>query len=510
MVMRPPNILFICTDQQRYDSLGCYGNQHAATPHLDRLAAEGVRFTRHNTPCPICSPSRATLFTGLYPRNHKLTVNGMALDPDIPTLPKMMARTGYRTYGIGKHHLQPILAPDRFVMPESEAFWQRSEACDWQGPYYGFQEVQFVIGEADKAARAGHYADWLKKYYPDAPYRLTAEAALDIPPDDLDEVWKSSIHPELHYNCWITRQAVNFINHVTQPFFLFVSFPDPHHPFSPPRPYCDRFDPNDMPLPGKQPGELDKMPPYYRDVFRPGKEGVLKAYWESPADAEQGFLLDTAELSETSIRRAIAHTYGMVTMIDDCVGEVLDSLDQTGLTEDTVILFTSDHGELLGDHGLLHKGPPPYRQLREIPLLIKGPGLSPGKTIDTLTSHLDVMPTLLDLAGIANEQQLDGLSLVPLLDGQPAQMRETLYGEYHPRSQKKIYNQTILTNKWRLTLYPQQPGWGELFDLKIDPHECNNLYADKEYISIIRNLSERLHQEFPPQPQVLAQRIAKW
>lgn len=513
IALKRPNFVFICTDQQRNDSLGCCGNRYAVTPHLDGLAADGVRFKRHNTPCPICSPSRASFLTGLYPRHHKLTINGMALGPEIPTLPAMLSQAGYRTYGIGKHHLQPILAPDRFRMPESEAFWQRPESKDWKGPYYGFQEVQFVIGEADKAGQAGHYANWLKNQSPDGPYRLTADASLDTPPNDLDEVWKCALPADLHYNHWIAKQAVNVIDQATQPFFLFVSFPDPHHPFSPPRPYCNRFDPDEMPLPHKVSGELDKMPPYYRNIFRPGNKGVLKSYWGSSADDEQGFLLNTAGLSETSIRRAIAHTYGMVTMIDDCVGDVLWALEKNGLNENTIILFTSDHGELLGDHGLLHKGPPPYRQLREIPLLVKGPGLPSGKTIDILTTHLDLAPTLLDLAAIEYQsERFDGQTLAPLLTSHNSRCKErdAIFGEYHPRSPNKLYNQTIQTDKWRLTLYPQQPGWGELFDLEVDPHECNNLYADKEYISIIRILCERLHQEFSPQPQVEGRRIAKW
>jgi len=511
--LKRPNFVFICTDQQRNDSLGCCGNPLAATPHLDRLAAKGVRFTRHNTPCPICSPSRASLFTGLYPRHHKLAVNGMALDTEIPTLPAMLSQAGYRTYGIGKHHLQPILAPDRFGMPESEAFWQRPESQGWKGPYYGFQEVQFVIGEADKAAQAGHYANWLKDQSLDGPYRLTADAALDTPPNDLDEVWKCGLPPDLHYNRWIARQAVNVINQATQPFFLFVSFPDPHHPFSPPQPYCDRFDPDKMPLPRKVSGELEKMPPYYRDIFRPGKKGVLKSYWESAPDDEQGFLLDTTDLSETSIRRAIAHTYGMVAMIDDCVGEILGALEINGLNTNTIILFTSDHGELLGDHGLLHKGPPPYRQLREIPLLIKGPGLISDKTLDILSSHLDLMPTLLELSGIDYQpERYDGRTLVAFIKELKGhgEARDAIFGEYHPRSPQKLYNQTIQTDRWRLTLYPQQPTWGELFDLYADPYECNNLYADKKYASIIKKLSKQLCREFPPQPDVSAIRIAKW
>ena len=392
---KKPNIIVILTDQQRFDSLSSCGNSIIRTPNLDRIATEGTRFTRHNAPCQICSPSRASILTGLYPRHHRLICNGMALDPDLATLPGILASAGYRTHGVGKHHLQPILAPQKFAMPESVAFWDRESAKSWTGPYFGFQTVEFVIGEADTAAEAGHYANWLKKNHPDAVDLLSAEAALEPQPGDLDEVWKSAIPAELHYNSWIADRAVAFIQQTNTPFCLFVSFPDPHHPFQAPQPYCDRYDPAEVPLPRFVAGELERMPPDYLELSRSGGQKFLQSYWESPENSEQGFLLQTDGLLETSLRQVIALTYGMIEMIDDCFGRIFEALAESGLEEDTIILFTSDHGELLGDHGLLHKGPPPYRQLLEVPLFLKGPAIPQGQTSTHLPATLTSLPRCL-------------------------------------------------------------------------------------------------------------------
>lgn len=511
--MKTPNIVFICTDQQRFDSLGCSGNPVARTPNIDLIASQGVRFTNHTTPCPICSPSRASIFTGLYPRNHGLITNGMALDQHISTLPEQLSGYEYRTHGVGKHHLQPILAPAEHAMPESAAFWKSASGKFWNGPYYGLKNVEFVIGEADQAVNSGgHYASWLKQNHPEAIAMLTPEASLEKQPPDLDEVWKNAIPAELHYNTWITQRAIDFIDAVDDPFFLFVSYPDPHHPFAPPRPYCDMFSPLDVPLPQIVPGELELMPTYYESIFNPGTTGFMKSYWGSSDDAEQGFLMQTKDLREESLRLAIAHTYGMVTMIDDGVGRIMEALRQRELEDDTIIVFTSDHGELLGDHGLLHKGPPPYRQLREVPLIFKGPGIPSGQVNSSLTSHIDLMPTLLDFIGIDTaNSRFDGQSLKPLLSGQRDFLREIIFSEYHPRSQAiQLYNQTVQSIKWRFTVYPENHEWGELFDLEQDPFEHTNLFSEPEYTTIIQELAQHFNQHFLPRPMVTAERIAKW
>lgn len=245
-----PDFIFICTDQQRSDSLGCYGNTIANTPNIDAIAATGIRFDRHITPMQICSPSRATMITGLYPRHHKLAVNGMALPHDVPLLTEFLANAGYKTHSVGKQHLQPLLAPADRNMPDSRAFWKKPESVGWHGPYYGYQTIDLLLGESDTAHLAGHYADWLNKNHPEAAKWLMPESADEPPPADLDEIWVSKIPAELHYNTWITDRAVRFLNQSRSrdaPFFLFVSYPDPHHPFDPVQPYASKYPPTAKP-----------------------------------------------------------------------------------------------------------------------------------------------------------------------------------------------------------------------------------------------------------------------
>ena len=493
--MKKPNIVFFCTDQQRSDSLACCGNPVVQTPNLDRLARKGTRLTNHTTPCPMCSPSRATMFTGQYPRTHGLAVNGMALDERIPTLAQCLSESGYRTHGIGKHHLQPILAPEERCMPESVAFWNRPEADGWNGPYYGFQTVEFQIGEADTCFAGGHYARWIKEHHPEVIELVQPEAGLDDTPEDLKETWKCALPQELHYNSWIARQAVRFIEKVEDPFFLFVSTPDPHHPFTPPAPYCDLYDPADVVMPREVPGELQRMPAYISEPVDP---------------VELGLMIQTRGISEASMRRAIAHTYGMVHMIDERVGWVVDALEKKGLMNDTIFVFTSDHGEYLGDHGLLHKGPPPYRNIREIPFIMHGPGIPSGLEIDAMTSHLDLMPTLLDFADARVPEGMAGQSLRPLLEGRQDQLRSTLFHEFHPRATADLYNHTVVHDNWRLTLYPDHPEWGELFDLAEDPNEHHNLFGGPAVATRTAALRRLLEDRFPPQPDVDNEQIAKW
>jgi arylsulfatase A-like enzyme len=490
------NFVLFCTDQQRFDSLGCCGNPIARTPNLDQIAETGTILVSHVAPVQICAPSRASLFTGLYARTHGLVCNGIALDPAVPTLPQALSENGYRTHGIGKFHLQPALARSDLNMPESVAFWQSRKDPDWTGPYYGFDTVEFVIGDGDETVKAGHYADWLARHHPEAIQLYASANACDPAPADLDECFASAIPHQLYYNSWIADRAIEFLGRQEdEPFFLFVSFPDPHHPFTPPRPYCDRHDPNTVPMPRVVDGELDRMPPYLRGPLDP---------------LEQGALIHTNGISESTLRRVIAYYYGMVEMIDDCVGRVMDKLNQAGLRDRTTILFTSDHGELLGDHGLLRKGPVPYRQLLEVPCIINSPGIGARRPIDALTSHLDLAPTLLDLADIRDSDlQADGQSMVPLLEGRTESLHDHLFAEYHPRGMLDLYNQTIRTDRWRMTLYPEHENWGELFDLQADPYENHNLFSESWSETVKDELGAVMRREFAPHP-VLPKRVSKW
>lgn len=500
--MTPPNIILIMTDQQRADHLGVMGHPVLQTPHLDALARTGAVFCDHITPHQICAPSRASLFSGRYARHHGLVSNGIALDEDIPLVSADLSAAGYRTHGVGKFHFQPILAAAEHRFPDSEAFWSLPESEGWTGPFYGFETVDSLIGESVAAAKAGHYARWLAETAPGADRLYRPDYAIKPPPDDCDEVWASALPDQLHYNSWITAQACSALRRQQkdQPFFLFVSYPDPHHPFAPPAPWCDLYDPADMPPPHHRRGELDDMPGYILDTDRQEAASSYVEFLNNPGPPrEQGFMQTTQRMSEDTLRLIKAYTCGMVSMIDTGIGQLRAQLAQLGLTENTIIIFTSDHGELLGDHGLIRKGPSPYLALLKVPLIITGPGIVAGMRTG-LTSHLDLRATCRALAGL-DEVPTDGQSLLPMLADLTRTGRKRLFAEFHPRVRKDTYNQTILTDRWRLTCYPEQAAWGELFDLDADPYELNNLYHRPEYKAVKDELNAQLNTDFPPAAQ---------
>lgn len=282
---------------------------------------------------------------------------------------------------------------------------------------------------------------------------------------------------------------------------MFVSTPDPHHPFSPPRPWADLHEPGAPPR--HDPGELERMPDYVRQH--------LASDWidNAAAPVEQGGMTLTSGMSDASLGRAIGLTRGMESQVDHAFGRILATLASLGLADDTVVIFTSDHGEFLGHHGLLHKGPPPWRDLTQVSFIMAGPGIPAGSTTGAPSSHLDIMPTLLDLADIDLPSDLDGVSLRPLFEGRPLD-RKARFLEYHPRTDPRLYNHSIVTDGWRLTLYPESGAdWGELFDLEADPEEHHNLFHDPAHRIHRDSLAEVLTSSFPAAPNTGTPLIAK-
>lgn len=499
--MSPRNVLLLHTDQQRADSLGCNGNPHARTPQLDRLAASGTTFTRHLACNPICMPSRAGLLTGLYPPAHNVWCNGVALNrreyatldtrletvsgiycPEPATLADCFAAAGYDTAGFGKFHLTPFLAPESYRYPETISRWDRGELADWHGPYYGFRYVDMIVGHGEQPC--GHYLNWLQREHPEVLRRVREERQ-PRPHPSLDDLYASTVPFELHHSSWLADRLIAYLQTerpAGQPFFAFVGFPDPHHPFTPCAEILREFAGAPVHSPGDPQGTGQLGSP------------VLELNQEQPGQVP-------AEAWPAVIR----HTYAMVYQIDLAIGRILDALERLGLADDTIVAFTSDHGDYLGDHGLLRKSYGASDSLLRVPFVLRAPGVELPAQVAAPMSNTDVLPTLAALAGVTPPEGRDGTDILrALATGEPHEAFA-----FSSLGEAATLNHTIYDDRYRLTWYPNR-DYVELFDHQEDPAECRNLGADpaqRERLGEMRRrLTERLAAGYNP----ILGRVCAW
>lgn len=438
-----PNILWICTDQQRFDTLGALGNAYIHTPNLDRLVQSGVAFTHAYCQSPICTPSRASFLTGMYPSSvHGCTNGNESWEEAAPLVTQLLADAGYDCGLAGKLHLagaegrlEPRPAHDGYRV----FWWSHAPRDVWN---------------------SGHaYADWLVTQ----GQRLSelAKSPLDIP-------------PALHQTTWCTDRAIEFIEEKRdQPWLFSVNPFDPHPPFDPPRNFLAHYYPADLPEP----------------LFR---ESDLAAQAQL---AGVDFQSQARRPSEFSAREIKAAYYAMIELIDENIGRLLDTLERTGQRENTLIIFMSDHGEMLGDHGLTLKGCRFYEGLVRVPLIISWLGRFPSGLIsEALVELADLAPTLLDICGLPIPERVQGRSLRSILMGTavPHHHRAFVRCEYYhalnPNTpQRQDWEGTFATMirdvRYKLVVYHRHPT-GELFDLHQDPGEFQNLWQDLRYTEI--------------------------
>lgn len=490
-----PNILIFCVDEMRADHLGCAGNPTVRTPNLDRLAARGMLFSRAYCANPICMPARASMFTGMLPRDHGLRVNGQNLRREVPTLPGTLAEAGYRTHAAGKLHLTAwvpkVEPPEPRRYPECKDYWDRGVVREFPTPYYGFHSVDYVGGHTSWAY--GDYGRWLRGQG-GAPEQLLP----DEPIGDAPSSFRMRIPEKLHYNRYVADSVIDLIEDSAgpdaPPFFAWCSFPDPHMPVGSPEPYRDMYDPAEVELPVRREGELDDLPPVYRRVMR----GELRPNG-----------VDSSGVTDADWREIIAGTYGMITHLDAEVGRVLDALERAGLAEDTVVAFISDHGDMMGDHGLLWKSFYTFQGCIRLPLIVSAPGCPDGRVSDALVSQIDLMPTILDLCEVPTPGEewreaetpyergsvvplrpYPGHSWRPLLEGSTERLREEVVIENDdPTCGFQV--RALVTDRHRLTIYPATPH-GELFDLQADPDELHNLWYQENHSDLRAALTARL------------------
>ncbi|MHC4872264.1 MAG: sulfatase family protein [Planctomycetota bacterium] len=497
-----PNILWIMTDQHRADCLGLMGNSHINTPNLDRLAESGIVFENAFCQSPVCMASRAVLFTGRYPA--VMGVRGMGILPPLETTtPEVFQRNGYATGGFGKLHLTPELYTAEALKsdkPELDLRVYKEEAelgyipDDEVKKNYGFQEH---IGCDD--ALQGNFKDWIKEVKPE----LLEKERIKFPGTPA-ATFVSQYPSEFHQTTYIANKAIDYIEKqsTAKPWFTFCSFIAPHHPFEAPQDQIDKYDLESIPVdPETKAIDPQYIPEYVKDVID-----------------------ETDNYTKEGMKRTIQHYYASISLIDDNVGRLIQCLKDRGEFDNTIIIFTADHGEFLGSRKLLRKPSLHFDELLRVPLLVKLPDSeNSGTRYSDMIELTDVHPTLLGLSGLDINPGTQGTDWSEDLKNNSFKGRDDIFSELYddPVDPEKCLIvkslngpycacQTLRTREWKLNIYPTRgQQYGQLFDLINDPGEENNLYGNSEYSEVrekmLWQLTARLGKNVDPLPKVLSQ-----
>ena len=440
-----PNILFVMTDQQRADALGC-AQDWMRTPALDRIAAEGVRFTQCITTTPVCVPARVTLATGRYPHNNSVWNNmDYTLPADAPTWMRAIRDLGYRTSLFGKTHLHPHRGDLR----------ERAHLLH----NYGLDDVDEIGGPRASTHVLSHMtAEWEHKGLLDAYREDYAERFANKP-----HVARPSVLPlEDYADVYVGQQAKRYLESYgrEQPWFCWVSFGGPHEPWDAPEPYASLYRPEEMPPPVPRP-----------DADQPRPQGWLDHHMEH----------HSPDLEPGDVGAMRANYAGNVTLIDDQIGQIVRVVEQRGELENTVIAFTSDHGEMNGDWDLIYKVNFLDGALR-VPLIVRTPATAAagGRASDALAENSDLGPTLVELAGGELEHRQFARSLCPALTSAAAAHRQHALSEFRGEF-------LLLTGDWKMALNRDGKSY-LLFDRHADPRETRNLAGLPEYASVENEL----------------------
>ena len=465
--MSRPNLLFLFTDEQRFDTMAAYGNEQIETPNLNRLASESVVFDRAYVTQPVCTPSRSTLLTGLYPHTNGCTANNIPLRPDTPCLPEMLSDGDYAAAYHGKWHLG------------DEIFAQ-----------HGFQEWISI-----EDGYCGHYAEGRDPNACSSYHQfLSSQGFTPQNGRHFGRGEATRLPEEYGKPAFLARTASRFIReNKDRPFCLFVNFLEPHMPFFGPR--DDQYNPDRVPLPPN----FENVP----TADQPLKARAFQQYYPQAWGVE----------TEADWRQLIARYWGLCSLVDTHVGTILNTLEQCGLADDTIVVYTSDHGDMMGSHRLVAKCVM-YEEAVRVPMLVRLPGQRQSKRVQGPTSQVDLVPTLLDLMDQPAPDHLQGQSLRTLMEADSPTADRDVFIEWNGAdSGTKVVEsgpsiaseeellasvsdpvRTVLTpDGWKLNCSPL--GDHELYDLNSDPHETTNLAADPDH---------------RPQMEQLHTRIRKW
>ncbi|MBT4501123.1 MAG: sulfatase-like hydrolase/transferase [Gemmatimonadetes bacterium] len=460
-----PNVLLFMSDQQRLDTVSAYGrNPICRTPHIDSLATRGVRFDSAFTPTAICSPARACFYTGLLPHKNGVVNNGGVIRERVRGLNQYLDDAGYRSGYAGKWHVDEQRGPSDFGFVGK----------DFLG--YAFPGSKLLPGLQFGAKPRGHnpYADYLEERGFD-PLPTVSKRYVGTNPSNQDQEM-FALHDGPVESCieyFVAEETIRVMDELAdddQPFFIWANFWGPHSPSLVPEPYFSMYNPDDIP-----------EHPSYRETFanKPYRQQLIEKLWGLGDYDWKGF------------QEIGARYFGHCTLIDDMVGRVLDHLAELGLADDTIIIYTADHGDCMGAHRLIEKGEFMYDEIYRIPLVVAHPDCEhPGAVCDEFVYLQELMPTILEAAGLEPPAELDGQSILPATLGRDYRNdREEIYALFD-RHFTVVNQRMVRTRTHQFTF--NSADQGELYDLEKDPHQLDNVYGHPAYEDVRLDLIERM------------------
>ena len=525
---KAPNILLITSDQQSWDAINCHDNT-IKTPNLDRLVKAGISFERAYTCNPVSTPTRASMITGMYPSQHGAYALGTKLMENVPTIGDYLNEIGYDTYLVGKAHFMPLAGNASF--PTLEGYPVLQDLDFWRkfhGPFYGFNHIDLARNHGDEGHVGQHYALWMMEklksegrdslewqnwfrapFIKNIKYDDAMQGILDMYGAKYPKAQRGAWNcpEEYHLNAWIADVSKKRIDEAIErnkPFFIWSSFFDPHPPYLVPEPWDKMYNPDDMSLPVVPENDMDDMPYHYRMTQTPDNKWGLK--YVEDGEEVHGFFSQLG-VSNEQARKNKSLYYGMVSMMDKYIGKILDYLDEKNLTDNTIIIFTTDHGNHIGSHGLHAKGGFVFEEDVKIPFLASWKKHFPeNKKSDALISIVDLAPTMLSLIGMKNlPMTMSGIDMSDVFKGKKDSLRESVIVENHFQ-RTKFYQKSYITNRYKIVWYMNSDE-GELFDLQEDPHEYNNLWSnpdfkDLKYQLLHKAMQADMKKEICPMPRV--------
>lgn len=483
------NVLLITTDQQHYMTLGI-NNPKINTPNLDKLVERGINFERAYCTNPTCTPSRASIITGVYPSIHRAWTLGTKLDEKFPTIGEILQIKNITTSLIGKAHFQQLVDDENYCSLESYPilqdvkFWK-----NYKKDFYGFEHIKLLRNHTNESHVGQHYQIWLEEKAKNDWKNYFRKETGNV---DFEEYCKEGISPlgqfpqgrawdiplDCHYNEFITSETIKTIDNAIdghKSFFTWASYPDPHPDYLVPEPYASMYDSSDMVLPDSYYNEENGL-----------SDLVMKTRERNPnfsEYSETGHYLHGCRSqiqSEESLKKDIALYYGMVTYIDDQIGKLIDKLKSESILDETLIIFTTDHGHYIGAHNLIRKGPFMYEDAIKIPFIVSGGGLNYKSTSDnSLVSQIDIFPTVAEyLSADYNPLDVQGKSLLALINGKVEKLRSGVICEFR-HEPFKMNLRSYVTEQYKLTVLRGSKN-GEIYDLVNDPSEMNNLWDNEK------------------------------